>query len=375
MNRIVRHASDRRNSILKSLETGPDGRFTRHGAKVIAEAWCATPAVCTVSHYCRTSVYAFPGCHLTSSATDVLEVIYETRSFRAVVISDLPAYFKRGRTKFPHYGMDVSLRDGIDRAYEKKRGRRPQSSRAFFLLIEEYEKVPFTTLENGECFEIDQCLDGKQLIEGGVEGERALAAVRNSDGAWPDFSPSMHGVNAMLTAVKAEQKVTHHIDQLYTCSCFATDDGRAVYPLSPRMSIAYGGARISSPVDVAALSRIIANVRSIHDGLRRDAQVDPQISELIDAVLLEKKPDERYFRLWYLRLWQAIADAKRLLGVPDLERETAIIAGDFAPAELKDYRHKIAHWWTGKVDFTYVTGMQQTVLELLRNKYRGTGSP
>ena len=38
-----------------------------------------------------------------------------------------------------------------------------------------------------------------------------------------------HAVNTVLAAVKVEQNVTHHLDELYSCSCFVSDDGRAVY--------------------------------------------------------------------------------------------------------------------------------------------------
>ena len=99
----------------------------------------------------------------------------------------------------------------------------------------------------------------------------------------------------------------------------------------------------------------------------------PQVAELIDSLLLDKTQDEGHFRLWYLRLWQAAVDAKRYLGEPGLEDGRSVIAGKFTPKELKDYRNSIAHWWTGKMDFSFVTEIQQTVLELLRRKYRTGG--
>ena len=96
----------------------------------------------------------------------------------------------------------------------------------------------------------------------------------------------------------------------------------------------------------------------------------PQVAELIDAILLDKTRDDAHFRLWYLRLWQAVVDAKRILGQPKFEDDANTIAGNLTAIQLKEYRDRIAHWWTGNVDFSFVTGIQQTVQELLRRKYR-----
>ena len=37
--------------------------------------------------------------------------------------------------------------------------------------------------------------------------------------------------------------------------------------------------------------------------------------------------------------------------------------------ELRDYRNKIAHWWTGRLDYSYADDIQRTVVKLLRSKY------
>ena len=239
-----------------------------------------------------------------------------------------------------------------------------------FLVTEEYKVIPATQFANGECFLIDEWRDGKALIEGGRKGKRALLAFKTVNGAWPDFSRNSHTVNTVLAAVKVEQNVTHHLDELYSCSCFVSDDERAVYAIELTMSISYGGVRVSSSVDTDGLRGRVAGVRSIYDGLRQDSLKTPQVAELIDAILLDETQDDAHFRLWYLRLWQAVVDAKRILGQPKLEYDANTIAGDLTAIQLKEYRDRIAHWWTGKVDFSFVTGIQQAVQELMRRKYR-----
>ncbi len=374
MGRSNRRAKDRRRSVLESLDKKPSGGTTTHAAKLAAAPLGGTETVCTITHYCRTIVFDYPGCHLISEEQDLHEVIYENETFKAAVVSDLTAYFQEGRSRFPHYAIDVSLRDGVDRVYVKEVSQRKSPNMPIFLVVEQYESIPVTKFENGECFLIDECRDGEAMIKGGREGKRALLAFKTINGTWPDFSPAMQAVNTVVAAVKAEQNVTHHIDELYSCSCFVSDDEQAVYTLHSTMNIGYGGLRVSSPVDENGLRKKLSGVRSIHDGLRRDSLKKPQVAELIDSVLLDKTQDDGYFRLWYLRLWQAAADAKRLLGQPKFEDDPNVIAGKLTPKELKEYRNSIAHWWTGNVDYSFVTGIQQTVLEMLRRKYRG-GTP
>ena len=333
-----------------------------------------TETVCTITHCCRTTVFQYPGCYLTAESPVPCLVICEDETFKATVVSDLPAYFQQDGSVFPHYVIDVSLRDGVDRVYRKELSQRKAPNPPIFLVTEQYESVPVTRFANGECFLIDEWRDGEALIEGGREGERALLSIRTINGAWPDFSRDQHTVNTILAAVKVEQNVTHHIEELYSCSCFVSDDGRPVYAVHPTMSIGYGAPHVLSPVDTNGLREKVAGVRSIHDGLRRDSATMPQVAELIDSILLDNTQDDGYFRLWYLRLWQAAVDAKRLLGQPRFGEDLNAIAGKLTPRQLREYRSNIAHWWTGKVDYSFVTGLQQTVQELLRRKYR-KGTP
>ena len=368
MSRSRRRAQQRRTSVLASLEAKREGGATTHAAKLAAEPLGGIATVCTITHYCRTTVFEYPGCHMSTEAPVPQLMIAEDEAFRAAVVSDLPAYFQQD--VFPQYAVDVSLRDGVDRVHRKALSQSKSPNPPIFLVTEEYRAIPATKFANGECFLIDEWRDGKALIEGGRQGKRALLAFKTINGAWPDFSRDSHAVNTVLAAVKVEQNVTHHLDELYSCSCFVSDDERAVYTAELTMNVSYGGVRVSSPVDTDGLRGKVAGVRSIYDGLRRESLKTPQVAELIDAILLDKTRDDAHYRLWYLRLWQAVVDAKRILGQPKFEDDANTIAGNLTAVQLKEYRDRIAHWWTGNVDFSFVTGIQQTAQELMRRKYR-----
>lgn len=363
-------AKERRKSVLQSLEKKPSGGVTTHGAKLMTAPLGGTEVICTVEGYCQTFIFEFPGSRMTSEDSVTPQLIAESKNLKAVVVSDLPAYFLDGHSKFPHYAIDVSLRAGVKRTYDKETEHLKHPQRPMFVVIELYETVPMTTFDNGESFLINERRDGEELIEGGREGERALLAIKVSDGVWPDFSPSMQSVNTVLAALKIEQNITHYIDEHYSCSCYVSDDKRAVYTLRPEISIGYGGARVLSPIDATGLQTKVASIRSIYNGIRRDSMTMPQAAELVDSILLDKTQDDNYFRLWYLRLWQAVMDSKKHLGEPKLANRDDIVAGKLTPKQLKEYRDDIAHWWTGKVDFSFITGIQQTAQSLLRYKYR-----
>ena len=362
-----RRAQQRRASVLASLEPKHEGGGTTHAATLAAGPLGGIATVCTITHYCRTTVFEYPGCHLSTAAPVPPLMIADDEAFRAAVVSDLPAYFQQD--VFPHYVVDVSLRDGVDHVYRNVLIRSKSPNPPIFLVTEEYKTIPTTQFANGECFLIDEWRDGAALIVGGRKGKRALLAFKTINGAWPDFSRDSHAVNTVLAAVKVEQNVTHHLNELCSRSCFVSDDKRAVYMTELTMSVSYGGVRVSSPVDADGLRGKVAGVRSIYDGLRQDSLMTPQVAELIDAILLDKTQDDAHFRLWYLRLWQAVVDAKRILGRPQLEDDANTIAGNLTAVQLKEYRDRIAHWWTGNVDFSFVTGIQQTVQELMRRKY------
>ena len=164
-----------------------------------------TEETCTVTGYYRTSVFEFPGCHLTSKGPIRPQLITESPGLKAVIVSNLPAYFQKENPKPRHYAIDTSLRAGIECAYRKQTG--PHTSRRMFVVIEQDARVQPTTFENGECFMIDEHREGRAIIEGGREGKRALLAVRTVDGAWPSFSPDVQGRNSVLAALKIEQNV------------------------------------------------------------------------------------------------------------------------------------------------------------------------
>ena len=155
MSRSRRSAKQRRTSVLESLEAKREGGSTTYAAKLAAEPLGGTATVCTITHYCRTTVFKYPGCHMSTEDPVPQLVIAEDEAFRAAMVSDLPAYFQQD--VFPHYAIDVSLRDAVDRVYRKVLSQSKSPNPPIFLVTEEYETIPATQFANGECFLILCC--------------------------------------------------------------------------------------------------------------------------------------------------------------------------------------------------------------------------
>ena len=329
------------------------------------------PAECTITGYCRTSIFKYPGSYLVAGVDH--HVVYSCGGLKAAIVSDLLGYFEQSSVESVHYSIAVSLRAGVHRTYQTAFDQAIRSTdpdTPLFLVIEEYESIPPTALDSGECFSIDECIDGMATIKGGREGKRTLLVFETCDGSWPDFHPDNFAINVVLAAVKAEQRFIHHIEELYSCACFVSSEGLVVYTMSSEMSVTL---QTVSRLESGDVQKIASGIASMIQAMISES--DPTARELCDSMVLDKTDDDGYFRLWYLRLWQAVEDAQKYLGYPQLGNTKEVIAGKRTPKELKAYRNEIAHWHTGKIDFSYLNDLQYTAMELLRRKYRSTAVP
>ena len=285
-------------------------------------------------------------------------------------MSDLLAYFDEEPGGSLHFDISVSFRSSVRSVYEKSLEQQDRTARRLFLVIEEFSEFTPLLLNNEQCFLIDEVRDGEAVIVGRRPEEKALLAFPALGCPWPEFVPDMYRVNVILAAVKAVQNVIGNVQQLDESSCFVSSERETVYTLSLQMSASGVAVSRLTPEDLKERSQrieiMVENMMS---------KAEPAAAELIDSIVLDKSTDDGYLRLSYLRLWQAVEDARRQLGHPGLLNENEPIAGDRAPKELKAYRNAIAHWNTGRIDHSYLSDLQYTTMELLRRKYGGTMEP
>ena len=356
---------------LKALEPAEaDPESSLDGVRWIYEGMGGVELHCTISEYCRTHVFEFPGISFRPTSGLSHLRIYSSPSVQAYVTSNLPNYFE-GSTSTKHYTISPCLQDVVRETNEKVR-LQEKNSTPVFLVIEEFSQLTPVAMTKGECSIADETrmLDGEKvpLLKGGREGKQFITAWHTSDGSWPQLPNNQQTVNLILAGVRVGQgtpdPIRKHIDK----KCLVTDDGRFVTMMSgPTMS-----ARLSvvSPMDTAALTGRVTEITNAISAMERDIAT-PHLALLVNSIYSDEHKDDPFKRLQYLQLWQSLADAARkALGYTgDIRHDKVVVAGNHTPEELRDYRDDIAHWWTDSIDESLLMDLQRTINELIRRKY------
>ena len=355
----------------KSLQSvPPEGNSTLAWMRMLYEGVGGKALSCTISEYCRTQVFEFPGVDFHPNGDEPHHTIYESREVRATVASDLTGYFKNSPFS-KHYAISPSLRYEVDEAVEKIRLQQP-SRLPLFLVIEEANQLTPVEMVKGECYVLDEVIvqDGETVpaLVGGREGEEFIIACHTIDGAWPERPNNQLVVNMVLAAVRAGQQtaglIRKHLDQ----ACLVTDNGRFVVMMRLEMSV--GEVSVLTPMDTTAYRARLSEIQSAITAVEQEINA-PHMALLVNAMYSDERKDDAYQRLQYLQLWQSLQDAakkylnyqKKLQGTED------VVAGNKSVGELLDYRDDIAHWRTDTIDGNYLADLRRTTNELMRRKY------
>lgn len=130
------------------------------------------------------------------------------------------------------------------------------------------------------------------------------------------------------------------------------------------MSIGYGGFRKISSLKNSDLGSSAKEI-SVKTAKLRQASSDQAVQELLYAVRLDKSRDDEYFRLWYLRLHQALVDLGTYCQDPVLKNHLDTLRKEQRWKELNEYRHAIAHHWTERADYRKISDLHKFATEIL----------
>ena len=150
-----------------SLAQAGGGKMTTLAAELMVKPLNGEPVDCTITGYCRTFLHEFPSAYLASEVPVDHQIIYSRDGLKVALVSDLPAYFGQVHAPSQHYAIDVSLRAGVCRAYEdaiKQSRQQTNPTPPLFLVIEQTAAIPPTVLNSGQCFTVDECRDGMEMI-------------------------------------------------------------------------------------------------------------------------------------------------------------------------------------------------------------------
>ena len=129
------------------------------------------------------------------------------------------------------------------------------------------------------------------------------------------------------------------------------------------MNVAYGGFRSTKPITRWMVAEWASQLEENAEWLRR-ASVDPAVNELLAAIRLDKARDEEHFRLWYLRLWQALVDVGLHCELQAVKDHLEGLKTQQRWKNLTEHRVAIAHWWTERVDYEKVADLHRLAVEV-----------
>lgn len=267
-----------------------------------------------------------------------------TPEYSGTLTGSLKDYLKNGSEQ-KQFAKDPGLRETVV-GVEKSKGRN-----ATYLVVEERGPISDCRMERGECW---------QGRKGGRDG---VVIFKTSGGEWPQFSEKVDRDTALLAAMRTMTKASHPFELHARSILYITDRGEPAHPLGMEMNISYGGARVISPIPDAAVAKWANELRDRTERLQK-ACVDPAVNELLNAIRLDKAKDEEYFRLWYLRLWQALVDVGLYCKFQAVRDHLKALRPQQRWQELTNYRNAIAHWETGRIDYNKVSDLHGFAVEV-----------
>ena len=369
MTRNERPVADR----YKSLQSvSPEAQFSLAEARRMYAGMGAKEIHCTISGYCRTRIFDFPGIDFHPDGDEPHHEIYVSPSVQACVTSNLVDYFVNS-TCSKHYAISPGLQHMVgetdDKIKSQEKNRIP-----VFLVIEEFDQLTPVEMNKGECRIMDEVIveDGEKvpLLVGGREGEKFIVACATVDGAWPKLPNNQQLVNMILAGVRVGQQEDQPISKYLDMDCLVTDDGRFVLVIVMQFT-AQGGVSLLTPMDTAAYRDRVSEIRKAISAMEQDIGA-PHIALLINSIYRDEYGDEAYQRLQYLQLWQSLVEAgPRWLNYQgnDIRHDNVVVAGQKTLQQLTEYRDDIAHWWTDTIDGNFLADLQRTINELIRQKY------
>ena len=129
------------------------------------------------------------------------------------------------------------------------------------------------------------------------------------------------------------------------------------------INVAYGGLRSTKRIAGRMVSEWANQLGQNADQLLR-VSIDSAVNELLAAIRLDKARDEEHFRLWYLRLWQALVDVGLYCEKQAVKDHLEGLKTQQRWKDLTEHRVAIAHWWTETVDYEKVADLHRFAVEV-----------
>ena len=295
--------------------------------------------------YNATRIFHTPVTWPDGKAGSWVRIKGSTPEYSATLTSSLKTYLDSASTQ-GQFARSPGFRETVAEV-EKRQGRD-----TIFLVVEERGPINDCRMERGECWPLPD------------EGPDGVAIFKTSKGAWPQFREQEERDTALLAAIRTMRKARHPFELHARSVCYITDQGETALPFTLEMSIGYGGVRAISRMSDGEVASWADEVGDREARLRR-ASVDPAVNELLNAIRLDEAKDDEYFRLWYLRLRQALVDVGLHCKYQEVRKHLKTLKPEQRWRDLTKHRDAIAHWETGRVDYRKVTDLHCLAVEVV----------
>ena len=330
-----------------SQEKKPGGGLALGGARLMAEGLNPEGSELLVREivaYNATKIFHAPVSWPEESDDSWVRIQGDAPEYSATLTGELKNYLENG-SKLGQFAKDPGLRETVE-DIEKRAG-----TKSTYLVVEERGQVTECTMGRGECW---------QGPDGGRDG---VVIFKTSGGVWPTFSEQVERDTALLAAMRTMTRAPHPFELHTRSVCYITDQGEPAHPMTVEMNVAYGGFRSTKPITRGMVAEWASQLGENSERLRR-ASVDPAVNELLAAIRLDKARDEEHFRLWYLRLWQALVDVGLYCELQAVKDHLEGLKTQQRWENLTEHRVAIAHWWTERVDYEKVADLHRLAVEV-----------
>lgn len=347
--RLPKHRKPANRAALRkaSQEKKPDGGLALGGARLMAEGLNPEGAellVRKIVAYSATKIFHAPVSWPDDSDYSWVRIQGDTPEYSATLTGELKDYLENS-SELGQFAKDRRLRETVEDV-EKRAG-----TKSTYLVVEERGQITECIMNRGECW---------QGPDGGRDG---VVIFKTRGGAWPTFSEHVERDTALLAAMRTMTGVPHPFELHARSVCYITDQGEPAHPRTMEMDVSYGGLRSTKPLARGMVAGWASQLGENAEWLRR-ASLDPAINELLAAIRLDKAKDEEHFRLWYLRLWQALVDVGLYCELQAMRDHLEELQTQQRWKDLKEHRNAIAHWWTERVDYEKVAELHRFAVEV-----------
>ena len=311
---------------------------------------------CHLVEHMRTTVYKIPVLKVKEPKPAAC-IIFDEPGFRASVVVD-PFTYLRDESISGQFEFQDNFKAELSEACPSPV---PDSEAPLYVVLQFKEDLDAFPAVDGQC---------RKIYVAGVE---RLLLFECGQPYTPNPNERNRTINAVLTAIRGEFAVTGGMEPCFNRRCYRTDDGQCVLlsrenPREPTVQLtrSIDATQVTNRATAAAalVTQIEKSMQASHGGAQmgRGSNFGVCLEELIEALQLDETEEHKYWRLWYLQLFDRLETFGK-------QCQPALQLGN--QEGLKDeycHRNLIAHRGVDRIDGQMLRSIQLKAIDIIRRK-------